>query len=811
MSYANVLTRVDVKLTVLYLGCDNRPMDWSQRVLKPDGQTSHRATLVAGALAVVMTCICRPAIAAEAVDFDRDIRPILAEKCFACHGPDDDARQAELRLDNRDGALAAFADGRQAIAPGNADASVLLERVSSHDDEIRMPPADAGERLTDAEIENLRIWIEAGAPWEEHWSWRPLNRSPPPAVQHADWVRNPIDAYVLARLEEANIEPSPRADRTTLIKRLSYDLIGLPPTPDEADAFLADESATAYESLVNRLLAAPHFGERWGRHWLDKARFADTNGYESDTTRTIWPFRDWVIDAINRDLPFDQFTIEQIAGDLLPASTTDQVLATAFHRNTMTNFEGGTDDEEFRFAAVVDRVNTTMQVWMGITAGCAQCHDHKYDPFTQQNYYELFAYFNQSQDADAKDNPPLMATPTAWDQARREGIESEIARLEQIPTTSPTELQAARAQLAEFKLTMTPIMRDLPPDEQRQTHIHARGDFRAKTEQVAPDVPELFHSLPSGAAPNRLSLARWLVDRNNPLTPRVTVNHIWRHLFGAGIVRTVNDFGTRGERPQHPGMLDYLADRFVWGGWSRKELIRHIVLSATYQQSSRHRAELVDIDPTNTLLYRQNRFRVEAEIVRDVHLAASGLLSEKIGGPSVYPPIPPGITTISYNEGFNWDTSAGEDKYRRGMYTFFKRTAPHPNLTTFDCPESSVACLMRNRSNTPLGALITLNNVVFIEAAQALAQRVLSAPADDDRQKLILAFRLCLTRTPEAEEMDRLVELLESSRTWYQERPEDATERVGAFGVDGLAAGETAAWISVARVIMNLDEFITRD
>ena len=715
------------------------------------------------------------------ISFDRDIRPIFSENCLTCHGPDEAKREAGLRLDTRDGAMAELPDDGQAIVPGDSNASLLVERISSHDPADRMPPPSAGEPLSNREIELLKRWIDQGAPWQAHWAFGPLKPVTPPQKTDGDEIENPIDAFVLSRLESRGIESSPAADRYTLIKRLHYDLTGLPPTPDEVAAFVGDPSPDAYEQLVDRLLASPHFGERWGRHWLDKARYADTNGYETDGTRTIWPYRDWVIKAINDDMPFDQFTIEQIAGDLLPNPTTNQLLATAFHRNTMTNTEGGTDDEEFRVAAVLDRVNTTMAVWMGLTFGCAQCHDHKYDPISQREYYELFALLNQTADADKNDHSPTAATPSP---------------LLAAPGDSPPA---------------TPIMRELPGDQRRKTHIHLRGSFLNQGEAVSPGVPQALHKLPSGSPANRLALARWLVAVENPLAPRVAVNHVWKHLFGAGLVPTAGDFGVRGERPSHPELLDHLADELIHRGWSRKALIKYIVLSATYQQSSRHRPELVDIDPNNRLLYRQNRFRSDGEIVRDVQLAASGLLVRDLGGPSVYPPIPPGITDQNYNSAFKWETSEGDNRYRRGMYTFFKRTAPHPNLTTFDCPESNVTCVGRNRSNTPLGALITLNNEVYIEAAQALGRRLASNESADDRERIRHGFQLCIVRPPTDAEVELLLEVLQSSRQWYRSRSEAAVERVGNYAADGSLDFDAASWIAVARVLLNLDEMIVRD
>ncbi|MEE3220715.1 MAG: DUF1549 and DUF1553 domain-containing protein, partial [Planctomycetota bacterium] len=490
---------------------------------------------------------------------------------------------------------------------------------------------------------------------------------------------NEIDFFVLARLETAGISPSPAADRHTLIKRLYCDLIGLPPEPAVVDAFVDDRSPQAYEMLVDRLLASAHFGERWGRHWLDKARYADSDGYEKDRPRpNAWRYRDWVIDAVNNDMPFDQFTIEQLAGDLLPSAAPMQHLATAFHRQTLTNTEGGADQEQFRVEAVFDRVETTGIAWLGMTVGCARCHSHKYDQISQHEYYRLFAFFNSG--AESNTNVP-------------KGKDNGTAK---------QEMMSVR------------VISQRP----RKTHLLHRGDFLSPEGEVRPGTLATLHSFKSrleeGPA-DRLDFSRWLVDSENPLTPRVTVNGVWKHLFGKGLVGTANDFGVRGEPPSHPRLLDWLAKTFTSqeGGaaWSRKGLIKRIVMSASYRQSSHHRPALAETDPGNQLLYRQNRFRVEGEIVRDFYLTIGGLLSQKIGGPSVFPPMPPDIAALSYANNFKWNTSKGDDRYRRGMYTFFKRTAPHPNLTTFDCPDANTAKVKREISNTPLQSLALLNNM----------------------------------------------------------------------------------------------------
>lgn len=730
------------------------------------------------------------------IDFARDIQPLLAEKCLLCHGTDD--QQSGLRFDRFEAATAAADSGSRAIVPGDPAASELLARVTSTDPDVRMPPE--GESLTAAEVARLRRWIAAGAGYAEHWAYRPVVAHPAPAVTRRAWPRDELDRFVLAGLEARGIEPAPEADRPTLFRRLAIDLTGLPPGPEDVKAFLADPTPDAYDRLVERLLASPHFGERWGRHWLDLARYADSDGYEKDNTRPdAWRYRDWVIGAINADLPFDRFTVEQLAGDLLDDAGYPQRLATAFNRQTLTNREGGVDQEEYRVLAVMDRTETLGAAWLGLTVGCARCHSHKYDQLTHAEYYGLYAFFNDADEAeipvpaDAIVSPEALPPPelpvgeTAAEDAAAQGEEKEKAKP-----------QSVRVLAARLK-------------KPRTTHVLEAGDFLSPAEPVNPGAPVVLPPLSprrADARPDRLDLALWLVDPRHPLTSRVAVNHVWKHLFGRPLVASMNDFGVRGDRPTHPELLDRLAADFVAGGWSRKDLIRRIVTSATYRQASAHRPELIDTDPENRLLARQNRFRVEAEIVRDATLAAAGLLARKAGGPSVFPRLPSGIAELSYAGNFTWRTSPGEDCYRRGMYTFFKRTAPHPTLITFDCPDSNLACVERTLSNTPLAALVTLNNQVFVDAAAALAARVQTEPSDGER--LARGIWICLGRPPRSGEVDRLADLLEESRRWYAEHPAEATQLVGSATVAGMPAEDLAAWTATLRVLLNIDEFLTR-
>ncbi len=989
---------------------------------------------------------------AAPVDFARDVQPLLAEHCLECHGPDDS--KGGLVLTSRELALKALKSGEHGIVPGKPDQSGMITRLLSSDEDEQMPPPKhrAKHPVKARDIEILRQWIAEGAKFQAHWAYQPITR--PPGAG--------IDEFIRRKLAEKGISPAPEADRITLIRRVYYDLLGLPPTPEEVDAFVKETSPQAYERMLDRALASERFGERWGRHWLDMARYADSDGYEKDRLRPdAWRFRDWVIRAINDDMPFDQFTIEQLAGDLLPEPTPEQIVATAFNRQTLTNTEGGTDQEQFRIEACMDRTETLGTVWLGLTVGCARCHTHKYDQITQKEYYQLFAYFNNGEEVErevptspevwaayaqkngaavqklmplrkaldaAKADLPIKLPE--WEKAMQQRLAKAAAakpvqkfaplpvtkataisaklepqpdgslvatgkapktdsytlevrghtqpitalQLEALPHASlpgqgpghskngnfvltrfkatllrrqetrelilhsakadfeqkgfapaavldaddqtgwavsgstgkahaltlqlaeplvlqaedtlilhleqnyqkqvghtlghfrvlaaseetadsiapeevrkilseepkrrnpvviqalwawmakndPQVIAADRAlKMAEAKLPKAPVMnvrviaqRTSAPRETRLLH---RGDFLQPADVV---TPAALATLPPVQGSTRLDLARWLVSPANPLTPRVTVNHFWTRLFGEGLVHTVADFGVRGDAPTHPELLDWLADEFIKQGWSRKKILRTLMLSATYRQASsqaprseRETALNQETDPKNYLLWRQNRVRVDGEIVRDLHLAASGLLSAKVGGPSVFPPMPGDVAALSYANNFKWTTSPKEDRYRRGMYTFFKRTAPHPDLTTFDCPDANLTNVRRTVSNTPLQALTTLNAEAFAEAAQALAARVLDdATLLDDTARLTQAFRRCVSRAPAAEELAALRKLLNESRHAYEyASAEEAKAAAGTHAVANLPAAENAAWVATTRVILNLDELITRE
>jgi hypothetical protein len=658
----------------------------------------------------------------------------------------------------------------------------------------------------------------------KHWAYRKPIRSRLPAVKDTHWPRNAIDSFLLARLEQEGLRPAPEADRATLIRRLSLDLIGLPPSVTEVDAFLADARPDAYERLVERLLASPRYGERWARPWLDLARYADTNGYEKDKPRTMWLWRDWVIQALNADLPFDQFTIEQLAGDLLPGATVRQKVATGFHRNSMLNDEAGIDAEEFRVVAVKDRVDTTATVWLGTTLDCAQCHSHKYDPFTQEEYYRFYAFFNQTADSGTG-NGPEMTVATPEQQKELDDVKAKVAELKeelrQREARKDPGVKETRDRLAawEFLLSTirpatTMVMQELA--KPRENYVMLRGDFKQKGPKVEPGTPAALHTWAEGAPRNRLGLARWLVDRDNPLVGRVTVNRAWEVFWGRGLVQTPEDFGTQGDKPTHPELLDWLAVEFIESGWTMKALHRLIVTSAAYRQSSRAPAELYRRDPQNLLYARGPRLRVEYEMLRDQALAAGGLLSRRVGGPSVMPPQPPGIWESSFGfydlPNFRWKNADGDDRYRRGLYVFLRRTAPYPTFTLFDAPNRDVCSVKRARTNTPLQALATLNDPVFVEAAGGLARRALTEAPESVEAKVRFTFRVCVAREPEAREVEALVSLYKKALARYEKDTKAAEALVKHCRVDaaGLRIEQLATWTVVANVLLNLDETLTK-
>jgi hypothetical protein len=1019
------------------------------------------SALVIALISLIPGVSSAPALGAP-IDFRRDIEPIFVKRCSECHGPD--LQKAKLRLDRKAEALKGGKSGKPLLIPGRSAESELIARVTATDPDDVMPAK--GERLTPDQIDLLKRWIDEGAIWPDenlraHWSFVKPIRPPLPAVQQPTWVRNEIDRFILARIEKEGLNPSPEADRVTLLRRLSLDLTGLPPSPLEVDAFLRDTRPDAYDRLVDRLLASPHYGEQVGRWWLDLARYADSNGYQVDLARSIWPYRDWVINAFNDNMPFDEFTVEQLAGDLLPNATLEQKIATGFNRNTKINDEGGGDAEEYRTKAVKDRVATTAATWLGLTMMCAECHTHKYDPITQEEYYRFYAFFNNTADggnysleptlpvpapnihgrvaylhaelarvrqelteaekrlpaeqeawehrmsgrtnvwqvldltnaistggatltnlpdhsllstglnpiydtitvdattevqgmtgvllevlpdpslprngpgrwkegnfildefavtatpASGADSKPMLVRlekatadweqqyyraehaidhnpKTGWAIAPKIGVPhfliaqtkepvgfsggtklgfrfdhyhgnshvigrmrlsvtterdpdalwpvpGEIAELLAIAPTERTDAQ--RRRLAAHYRTVSPTIRRLERElfrlneretelanakystlvmqertDPRQTYVQVRGNFLDKGKLVPPGVPAFLHPFPENEPTNRLTLARWLMSPDNPLTARVTVNRIWEHLFGTGIVKTSEDFGRQGEGPSHPELLDWLATEFIRTGWDVKAMHRLIVSSATYRQSSVADERLLERDAYNRLLARGSRFRLDAELIRDQSLAVSGLLNPEMGGPSVYPVQPANLwkeigflrPEIGMDE---WPTSEGLELYRRGIYTFWRRVCTYPTFATYDAPSREVCISRRPRTNTPLQALASLNEPTFLEAARVFAQRIMLDAGPDAGERIDFAFRACVSRLPSATEKHRLLALYQQQLREFEADSQAAEKLLNVGSAERPAAldsKELAAWMVVANVLLNLDETITR-
>ncbi|MDP6745679.1 MAG: PSD1 and planctomycete cytochrome C domain-containing protein [Candidatus Poribacteria bacterium] len=751
------------------------------------------------------------------LDFNRDIRPILSNHCFPCHGPDAKARQAKLRLDVRQQAIE-----KGAVVPGQPRASELLSRVEHSDQVKRMPPATTGKTLTPEQKNKLQHWIAEGANYDTHWAWVPPVRPAIPAGKNAAWPRNQIDYFILSQLEQVGLTPSPEASHSTLIRRLSLDLTGLPPSPEEVEDFINSSSEHAYNDLVERLLASTRFGERMAQHWLDLARYADSDGYHDDTNRSMWPYRDYVISSFNQNKPFDTFTREQIAGDQMPDATREQKVGSAFHRNGPTSSEGGANPDEYRIKYAVDRVNTTAAVWLGVTLQCAECHDHKFDPFSQREFYQFMAFFDQVPGNHLFRGlyaPPSITLPSMDQSNQLTKLEAVVTRLkkknENEEEENNTQLMAAKKARDEFRDTI-PQLRVMQDSEMRQpTHVLVRGDFRQPAERVHPGVPAVFPPLPEVTSP-RLALAEWLVSADNPLPARVVVNRFWAMLFGRGIVKTAEDFGSQGEPPSHPKLLDWLALEFITSGWDVKHLLKYIVTSSTYRQSSAANAEQWRADPENRLLARGARFRLPAEMIRDNALYISGLLKEKIGGPSVKPYQPSGLwKEMSYgnSSGKGYQKDHGDNLYRRGIYTFWKRSILYPAFAIFDAPNREECTVRRPRTNTPLQAFVTLNSTAFVEAARVFAERILREKLGPE-DRIDLAMEIALARSPSAVEKETLQELLADMKAHYQTDPDEAC-RIIAVGEWPVATDFSpvtlAAWTSVAQAILNLDETQTKE
>ena len=831
--------------------------------------------------------------AAEAVSYNRDVRPILSDKCFACHGFDDKTREAGLRLDVREAAIQAYDTGTP-IIPGDPDNSTIIERIESDKASRVMPPASTHKTVSADEVAILRQWIKEGAEYEPHWAFIPPVMPELPEVSNEAWAKNNIDRFVLAKLDEKGLKPSPEADKRTLIRRVYLDLIGLPPTPEQVEAFVNDKSPDAYEKVVEALLASEHHGERMALPWLDAARYADSNSYQFDNDRWAWPWRDWLIKTINANRPFDEVIIEMLAGDLLENPTQDQMIATSFNRNHFINGEGGAIKEEVRFTYVLDRVETTSTTFLGLTYACAQCHDHKYDPVSQENYYEFFAFFGQTDESGARDR----SIPT-WDfqyviakpyiSIATEEQKQEYNRLKEIESKAWKAFgekegrnKASRAardwakQLTEEQLNELPTLvyglagrsrygrgfqapmqeaklidyyaRHVAPKDTdwldkyiawndaqkarmdqdklmpmvmtmgdrakpREIKLRDRGAYNAPVgDPLQPDLPDALGGLPEDLPRNRLGLAKWMVSDANPLTARVLVNRLWQQVFGRGIVKTPEDFGLQGVLPSHPDLLDYLAVKYRTN-WDTKSIMREIVTSATYRQSSAISPELLEMDPENKYLARGSRFRLPAMLIRDQALAASGLFNNEMFGPPVYPYQPPGLwVDVSFAQ-FEYVQSKGDDLYRRSLYTFFRRTLAPPNM--FDNANRQACTVKISLTNTPLQALTLLNDPTYVEAARALALRVSKRQANATPRQLIDDMMLLtLLRPGQDRELDVLGKAYEREAKWYRDRPSEAAQylAVGELPVpQDMDQAHLAALSSVALTILNLDEAITKE
>ena len=791
-------------------------------------RSADRSCLVHVAWLVPFIALPAGAMAQQKADkparvvFSQDILPIISENCLRCHGPDEKARKAKLRLDTREGVLGV-------LVPGKSSESELIRRVAAESVKELMPPPSSNRKLTAHQKELLRRWVDEGARWGKHWAYDTLQRPKLPAVRGSGWCRNPVNYFVLARLQTEGLAPSAEASREALIRRVTLDLTGLPPTLKEVDDFLVASTPDAYEKVVDRLLASERFGERMAMSWLDCARYADTNGYQNDFARSMWVWRDWVIDAFNKNTPFDQFTVEQIAGDMLPGTTLQQRIASGFNRNNRTVTEAGSIDEEWRVENNIDRVETTAATFLGLTMGCARCHDHKFEPISQKEFYRFYAFFNSVNEkgvyTEQRGNvPPLLALQTPKDQAAMTRLAGQIG-LELFRKWFGNRSDAGDKRLARLekeandyakRIPSVMIMAELP--RPRDTYLLKRGRYDAPdtTERLSPAVPACLSPLPGGAPATRLGLARWLVDPSNPLTARVIMNRFWQEYFGVGLVKTAEDFGVRGEVPSHPELLDWLATEFIRTGWGIKAMQRLIVTSATYRQTSKTGRELLKRDPENRVLARGPRFRLPAEIVRDNALAISGLLTEKIGGPSIRPYQPAGLwEELAGGAGEGpYVQDRGANLYRRSLYVYRKRTVPHPVIATFDAPSREICQVKRQRTNTPLQALELLNDVTYVEAARCLAQRMLTEGGPTPTERFTFAFRRATARRPSDAELHVMLQALERYLSIYGADRKTAKELVhqGEAAVnETLDPVELAAYMTVASVILNLDETITKE
>ena len=735
-----------------------------------------------------------------AVNYNRDVLPILADKCLACHGSDQAKRKAGLRLDEKASAYAER-DGVHAVVPGQPDASELVKRIFSANLDKVMPPRGEID-LTDAEKAVLRRWISEGAVYEKHWAFQPPSK--PKLPRSSDWGHTEIDRFVLKRMTEAGLTPQRFASRETLIRRVALDLSGLPPTPGEIDGFLRDKKPDAYERVVNRLLESPRFGERMAVWWLDGARYGDSHGYDNDLENSQWPWRNWVIEAFNSNMPYDRFTVEQLAGDLLPNATESQVLATGFNRNHRINTEGGALDEEWRTEYVIDRVQTMGSVWMGLTLSCARCHDHKYDPISQREFYRLFALFNNLDEKGFINNLRGSAEPRI--RYRYSGYERRKKEIE--ATLEDADRRKAELERLEADYPFVMVLRDNKP---RKAFILQRGQYDAPGDQVKPGLMSAFSAVPRGMPMNRLALANWLMDGRHPLPARVLVNRLWEQLFGTGIVKSSENLGVQTDWPSHPHLLDWLAVDFVENGWNTKRLLKQMVMSTTYRQTAATSAKRLRLDPENRLLSRGPRTRLAAEMVRDQALFLSGLMVEKLGGPSMWVYQPAGLWREVEKRG-TFKQDHGEKLYRRSLYSRIRRTVAHPSMLLFDAPSREVCTVKRVHTNTPLQALALMNEVTYVEASRKFAERMMENGTTTE-ERIAWAFRAATARSPERGELALLTDGYQRRLARFREEPKAAEQLLaqGESPLDGtFSQVQLAALTTVANIILNLDELINK-
>lgn len=760
----------------------------------------------------------------EKVDFNFHVKPILSDRCFACHGPDDEARKAGLRLDNKESAFRLLDSLRKTytLYPGKPKKSELYQRISSKQADFMMPPPESNLHLSGYEIELIKRWIEQGAEWKPHWAFILPQKGEMPRVAKTDWPENPIDYYILARLEKEKRKPSARASKEKLIRRLFFDLTGLPPSPEEIDSFLLDQSEGAYEQLVDQLLTSEAYGERMTTEWMDLARYAETNGYHHDFERNMWPWRDWVIAAFNQNMPHDQFVTWQLAGDLLPEPSYEQKLATAFNRNNRTTQECGSIDEEFRVSYVVDRTNTFGRAFLGLTVECAQCHDHKYDPVSQKEYFQLFAFFNQVPEKGVTrsfqgQSAPYLELPNEQVEEIRKYIDEMIEQEYAEGSTQDHDNSYLPNWKEEMETMLQPVMIMQDRDTLRPTYILQRGLYDSPGLEVSAGTPESILPFTDDMPPNRLGLAKWLFEPEHPLTARVVVNRYWQMIFGRGLVNTPEDFGNQGALPSHPALLDWLAVELVESGWDIKHLLKLVVMSSTYRQTSKTEEEHFAFDPDNQWLARGPQQRLTAEMLRDQALMVSGLMNSKVGGPSVKPYQPEHLWTQVSSGGRykrKYMNAHGPDLYRRSLYTYWKRIQPPPAMLIFDAANRNQCTVKRQSTNTPLQALVLLNDPQFVEPSRAFAERMIREGGEDLEQRLVYAFRWATSRSPDPEETAILADLFKYELEEFEKHPEQAKQflEIGEYRQsENYEPATLAAYAVVASTLLNMSESMQKN